>query len=570
MENTYLYIRYSTEKQENGSSEDRQMDLARAYCPTLINDKAHVYFDKGKSAYKGEQLAMGGALKQFYDDVDSKVVPWGSTLLVEDLDRLSREGMFKASDKLRELLRKGITVVTTRDRKVYEAGDLKFADAITTLVRQEQAHQESVVKSNRVASSYVKRYAAARGGEKVKVLLPSWIEWVSSAEYRLKEPEATVVREIFNMAAKGWSYAMICKDLNQRNVPTFRGKAGALWIATSVSAIVKGKAVLGEYAPNDGLPPLPTYFPAAVEAETFDAAQGARAIRKGSGVTSYNQARFNVWSKIAICDICKRPYHCVPKGGMKNFYLVCSGKFGGKCTAQNIPAKRSEEVFVDVLMNVVKSDYFVGDQAKELAEIRALAGHIDTAQVQYERLKKALTVSDDLDEVVGAIKTVKAEITRLAVAKQERESKLLERESVERSRTSIRAKINLESRDGRIEANTLLKGLGIIVEVGRGTGGVSYTVYQGKEHKKLLVMHDNGKTIRDAAYTKDVAVRIYELDDTPWPELAIDRPWGRNKREAREPSNEPVPDWGSYDEPDWYNVTNEVPDEYTPEADSVA
>lgn len=570
MENTYLYIRYSTEKQERGSSEDRQMDLARAYCPTLINDEVHVYFDKGKSAYKGEHLDDGGELKRFRDNVSKGTVPKGSTLLVEDLDRLSRADMWKASDFLRELTGEGITVVTLRDRKEYK-GTLTVSDAITSLIKQELAHEESRNKGIRVAGSYVKRYAAARAGKKVQVLLPSWLEWVGEdVEYNLKEPEVTVIRDIFNMAAKGWSYAMICKDLNQRNVPTFRGKAGALWIATSVSALVKGKAVLGEYAPNDGLPPIPEYFPAAITVEQFNAAQGARAIRKGSGVTSYNQARFNVWSKLAICAICKRPYHCVPKGGMLHFYLVCSGKAGGKCTAQNIPAKRSEEVFVDVLMNVVNSDYFVGDQAKELADIRALVGHIDTAQVQYERLKKALTVSDDLDEVVGAIKTVKAEITRLTVAKQERESKLLERETVERSRASIRAKINLESRDGRIEANTLLKGLGIIVEVGRGTGGVSYTVYQGKEHKKLLVMHDNGKTIRDAAYSKDVAVRIYELDDTPWPELAIDRPWGRNKREAREPSSEPVPDWGSYEEPESYIVTNEIPDEYTPEADSVA
>jgi DNA invertase Pin-like site-specific DNA recombinase len=560
MENhTYLYIRYSSEKQGEGSSRQRQMDYALAYCPDLIQDEKHIYFDGGKSAYKGEQLAAGGALKRFYDDVDNKVVPWGSTLLVEDLDRLSREGMFIASDKLRELLGKGITVVTTRDRKSYEAGVLKFADAITTLVRQEQAHQESAVKSDRVASSYLKRYERARTGEKVKVLLPSWIEWVSTTEYKLKRPEAGIVREIFTMAAKGWSYAMICKDLNQRGILPFRGKAGALWITASVSAIIKGRAAIGEYAPNDGLPPIPDYFPAVVTVEQYEAAQGARAIRKGSGVTSYNEARFNVWGKVGVCALCKRPYHCVEKGRAAvgdregTYYLVCSGKFGGQCTARNVPAKRSEEVFVDVLMNVVKSDYFVGDQAKELAEIRALAGQVDTLQVQYGRLKRALLVSDDLDEVALAIKTVKADIARLTAEKQGKESKLLERETVERSRASIRAKIDLESRDGRIEANSLLKGLGVVVEIGRGAGSISYTVYQGEQRTKLLTMHDNGERIWDAAYDKDVATRIHELDDTPWPELAINLLSSRTRPEGREPSTEPVPDWTNYDE--------ELPDE---------
>ena len=111
MENyTYLQIRYSSEKQGEGSSRQQQMDYALAYCPDLIQDEKHIYFDGEKSAYKGEQLAAGGALKRFYDDVDNKVVPWGSTLLVEDLDRLSREGMFVASDKLRLGLAQGWTV----------------------------------------------------------------------------------------------------------------------------------------------------------------------------------------------------------------------------------------------------------------------------------------------------------------------------------------------------------------------------------------------------------------------------------------------------------------------------
>lgn len=554
MENTYLYIRYSHEKQEVGSSYKRQMDLALEYCPTLINDKEHVYFDAGKSAYSGEHLEEGGELKRFHDAVKSKRIQPGSTLLVEDLDRLSRADMWKASDFLRELTGDGITVVTLRDRKEYK-GTLTFSDAITSLIKQELAHEESKKKGGRIADSYLDRYAKARAGRKVQVLLPSWLEWVGEdVPYSEKESEANTVREIFSMAAKGWSYAMICKDLNQRGIPTFRGKPGALWITASVSAIIKGKAVLGEYAPNDGLPPIPDYFPAVVTVEQYEAAQGARAIRKGSGVTSYNEAKFNVWSKVGVCAICKRPYHCVEKGQAASgkregtYYLVCSGKFGGKCTAKNIPAKRSEEVFVDVLMNVVKSDYFVGDQSKELAEIRALVGQIDTLQVQKQRLDKALMVSDDLEEVVAAIKKVKANIARLTAEKQERESKLVERQTVERSRASIRAKIDLESRDGRIEANTLLKGLGVVVEIGRGAGGVSYTVYRGEQREKLLTMHDNGERILDAAYSKDVAVRIYELDDTPWPELAIERPWGQRKQEAQEPSTEPVPDWGRYDE----------------------
>jgi DNA invertase Pin-like site-specific DNA recombinase len=119
MQNTYLYIRFSHDKQAEGSSYDRQLGKAREFCSSLIEDKAHVFFDSGKSAFHGEQLEAGGELRRFYDAVKSGEVPKGSTLLVEDLDRLSRAGMWTASDKLRELTENGIAVRTLRDGKLY-------------------------------------------------------------------------------------------------------------------------------------------------------------------------------------------------------------------------------------------------------------------------------------------------------------------------------------------------------------------------------------------------------------------------------------------------------------------
>ena len=524
MENVYLYIRYSTEKQGDGSSYDRQIENARAHCPTLIEDEDHIFFDAGKSAYRGKHLKTGGELKRFYDRVKSGQIPKGSTLLVEAMDRLSRQGMWTGFDKLRELTDNGITVYILKENRPY-AGELNLSDSLTALLGQDLAYRESERKGGLVADSYKLRYARARAGEKVKVLLPSWVKWVSTTEYALKEPEAGIVKEIFTMAAKGWSYAMICKDLNQRDVRPFRGKAGALWITASVSAIIKGRAAIGEYAPNDGLPPIPGYFPAAVTVEQYEAAQGARALRKGSGVTSYNEARFNVWSKVGICAVCKRPFHCVEKGQSPSrnregtYYLVCSGKFGGQCSAKNIAAKQSEEAFVEVLMNAVNSDYFLGDQSNELSEISALAGQIDTLQVQKQRLDRALMVSDDLEEVVTAIKRVKADIARLTHEKQEKESKLLERTTVERSRASIRGKIDLVSRDGRIAANSLLKGLGVVVEIVRHDLQVTYTVKQ--RDARILMVYQRGEEVVALAYSEDTALRMWERGETLEPEMNV-------------------------------------------------
>lgn len=85
MQNTYLYIRFSDDKQAQGTSYVRQLQYARDYCPTLIEDRTHIFFDSGKSAYSGANIANGGELRRFYDAVADGSIPKGSTLLVEDL-----------------------------------------------------------------------------------------------------------------------------------------------------------------------------------------------------------------------------------------------------------------------------------------------------------------------------------------------------------------------------------------------------------------------------------------------------------------------------------------------------
>lgn len=517
MQNTYLYIRYSHEKQGEGSSYERQLSMARKSCPTLIEDKDHVYFDAGKSAYKGEHLENGGELKRFYDSVEAGVIPKGSTLLVEDLDRLSRDGMWKASDKLRELTENGIAVMTLRDGKRYE-GVLKISDALTSLIKQELAHEESAKKSGRVADSYVKRYARARAGEKVKVLLPSWVEWVSASEYRLKEPEATVVKEIFALASDGYSYAAIAKRLNQRGVKPFRsGKKDKLWITASLYTIIKGRAAIGTYAPRDGGEPIEGYFPAVVSKEVFDAAQGARAERKAGKDTRTGTA-FNLWSKVGICQQCGKPWHALPKGKNNLLYLVCSGKTGGTCTAKNIRADRAELGFREVLLNAVNADYFLEDRQQEQMELRQLQGQIDAVQQRRAKLL-ALLDTDPMPEVAAALKRANAELTTLNASKDAIDQAVAQQSSLSRSRSALLAKIDLTENPARMQANSLLRRLGISVEIGRYDPQISYTVRQGG-NKILFVYERNGEATA-VSYSQETAERMYDRGETDELEYSV-------------------------------------------------
>src|SRR5262245_52571790 len=98
----YPYIRWSSDEQSNGDSERRQTEGARQYAQRqgwTISD-ANIIVDGDKSAWTGENLTRG-RLGQVLKDVEAGHYPKGSIFIVEDMDRLSRQG----SDAYRDIVR---------------------------------------------------------------------------------------------------------------------------------------------------------------------------------------------------------------------------------------------------------------------------------------------------------------------------------------------------------------------------------------------------------------------------------------------------------------------------------
>src|SRR6266404_9298254 len=88
----YSYVRMSTDLQLKGDSLRRQLEASAAYAVTHdleLVDESRLE-DIGVSAFKGANVAEG-ALGRFLAAVESGKVPNGSYLLVESLDRISRQ-----------------------------------------------------------------------------------------------------------------------------------------------------------------------------------------------------------------------------------------------------------------------------------------------------------------------------------------------------------------------------------------------------------------------------------------------------------------------------------------------
>lgn len=361
----YSYRRFSHIKQQEGHSLKRQLDIAVDYCQKhnlqLVEDAEYSFLDKARSAYHGKNVDDNGELRRFYDLVEAKAIPKGSYLIVESLDRLSRQEPKKALPRFLDLLNAGINVVSINDDRVY-TGKVSDLDLIVSIMEMSRAHSESANKSKRVGKAWRdKQEAAAQSRKPMGATKPGWLDPVYKDEdkdnpkkkpthYVINEEKAKIVRSIFQMTIDGYGREVIARKLNEAGHKAFKG---GNWGGSSVAQIIKSPTVIGVYQPMTGKgskrepvgPAIPNFYEPIIDEATYYAANGAMTERFRGRVTK-NSDWYNVWQKIAKCAVCGAALHVASKGVRK--YYQCREARKGKCEGKAVRLDKSEVVFRDV------------------------------------------------------------------------------------------------------------------------------------------------------------------------------------------------------------------------------
>jgi len=174
MTKAYSYLRTSTQEQLRGDSMRRQLEQSRKYAAVHGLDlvESDEMKDVGVSAFKGLN-ATEGQLAGFLRLVRRKKIPVGSYLLVENLDRLSREHVFKAFGLFSEIVSAGVIVVTLKDGLIFDSKP-DLGQMITSIVSMSRANEESELKRYRGSAAWVgKRQNADK--KILTRLCPAWL-----------------------------------------------------------------------------------------------------------------------------------------------------------------------------------------------------------------------------------------------------------------------------------------------------------------------------------------------------------------------------------------------------------
>ncbi|WP_045004657.1 recombinase family protein [Bradyrhizobium sp. LTSP857] len=453
----YSYLRMSTDLQLKGDSKRRQLEASRRFASEngLELAEGAELEDIGVSAFKGANV-RDGSLGRFLKAIESGLVKPGSYLLVESLDRLTRQELNKAQALFLSIIQAGINVVTLADNRMYRAGTNDLGDLIYSLVVMARAHEESQLKSQRIGAAWKNKRSRAAAGVPMTAWCPGWLKLSEDGSRYIEIPErAAVVRGIFEDSAGGLGILSIANRLNQANVPTFGSRNG--WYASYVAKILANRAVLGESQPHcreDGkrIPdgdPNRAFFPAIIGEELFYRAQVAKSERKVSGSGRKGKNFTNLFSGLARCAYCKSRMKLENKGsGRKGTtYFICDrawrrlGCPGKRWRYQDFEASYLAFVEeVDLERVLTESN---GTAVNKVAdEISGLKGALAETEKLMERTYEVLTQGGPVDFVTTKLKEQEARKTelkrRLEAAEKEAQRLTARREQQHRTRDELK------------------------------------------------------------------------------------------------------------------------------------
>jgi DNA invertase Pin-like site-specific DNA recombinase len=262
----YSYIRFSTAEQADGFSEERQLDVAEKWANSKGIPLDTTHTDRGRSGFKGTNRKKG-ALGDFLKKIAAGDIKRGSYLVVEDLDRLSREHPFDSIGIIRKILSAGITIAVLKNEAYWEEyseetlrQDVSGMKMMGLMFELGRASGESGRKSTLGTKNWKEKRKHARAEQRaMTTIAPAWIgtKIIGEGRSKLREYEiiperAAIVLDIFKKHLAGLGVRAITKHLNDAKVPNWgRGDSKAThWHQSYILKILSNPSVLGYYQPH--------------------------------------------------------------------------------------------------------------------------------------------------------------------------------------------------------------------------------------------------------------------------------------------------------------------------------
>jgi DNA invertase Pin-like site-specific DNA recombinase len=404
----FSYQRVSSGKQaeEGRAGIDRQADAFIGFCQRHgLTPNADPLVDRGLSAFHGRHRSRG-ALGTFISAAEAGRIPPGSVLVVEDLDRFSRETASHTQELLLALFRQELALGIVRDDVVVdrEVHDNPSNPGIRLMLmtRGDAAHDYSRKLSGRISDVWQRRRQDWEEHRKPYLGKGSRPEWLTDDGIGFVEiPDAVeVVRRIFKLASEGnMGGTQIAELLSGEGVKPVRA---AVYGPIRILRILHDRRVLGEKEWRDGSVSH-GYFPRIIDQRLWEAAQKAidarhkNKLRHGRG-----EVIGNLFQGISFCS-CGRVLslqRSQNRQAVKLYEVLrCSGRRTHTCPKPKGDYKYDEEALLHAFMRHRWQAFF--DRPADTRKRRALEKRLrDLESLHAEQQQQASTAAINMSELL--------------------------------------------------------------------------------------------------------------------------------------------------------------------------
>ena len=381
--------------------------------------------DKGTSAFKitdaDEQMAANfhrGNLGKFIAKVQAGEISKGSVLVIERLDRFSRNYWDIVFPIWVELLQSGIEIYSCVSKTHYTHDAIRKNPMLASMALMEMAmaNDYSANLSNRISKAFKIRLDDCSTGLKMNLgaWQPAWIDFNGKKGHPgtfTLNSKAVIVKEIVFRYIAGESMYGIAQKLNDRNEPTLTGRNE--WRQGHVHHILSTTTLMGDVSIKGQT--FKGYYPPVVTLDEWTKLQSRlhdNKNRKGSGTIIANLFRNRV--KCSVCG------HTVSAQNCKGYYVYycLNHRYNKtKCkVASTLFTKLIEQDFFGLFMEESPSQ-LLGKQTSQHS------AKIDTLKSTLTELDKTIA---DVADFIGKLPMaeVSSKLTKLEAQRQATKSEL--------------------------------------------------------------------------------------------------------------------------------------------------
>ncbi|HAU4930972.1 recombinase family protein [Aeromonas hydrophila] len=403
----YSYIRFSTAAQREGDSVNRQIAASREWCRQRgieLSDKT--YEDLGVSAYRDKKRVDLAAM---LEAVEMGTIKENDYIILESLDRLSRQGIDKTQEIIKSILRHGVKIVSLQDGLELDTSSVNdLVSVIRIALSADLAHKESLKKSERVAAAKQAQREQAKRGKAINKRLPYWLEKDGDG-YQFNEG-VDAVRLMIQLRTDGLGFHKIAMALNASE---FKPRWADHWSDTTIRNILSSPALYGRYQFRDG-DGVDDYYPALVSYAEFKSFQSTYTASAGG------QEHHNHLFGLVRCGACgaamsKKVSKRKVAGEWKHYKgWICTKTLSGACT------QKSPMMDLDTLVIKAVKRLKVSDSKKVSREANQLDREIDTKKARLDEITQALVSgSGSVSVLSAAASTIDKELKELLAQRKD-------------------------------------------------------------------------------------------------------------------------------------------------------